>query len=264
MAPLFASDRVNIHGPGAGAIGFDMAPTDRLTGFHFEGTVERRLIASHPVDPDELRSKVPEDADLCLHGGRAWVSACFVQMAHMRPAGLPRSAGVRFRYLVHRTKARIPFPDGTKREAVYVLEANAAPTVPAMLGRVLGGAPFKPARIGFLDGEAPRVWMERGGKTLYDASYTPMTMPSRHFRDVAEADRFLLGMSFGSNRSGGRWSLFPETHAPWQATVLAVATRRYGLLGPDRAEADHAITMRDVPHWFGRPVRFTVAAPGAP
>lgn len=234
----------------------DLAPTQPLRGLHYRATVEQRVIANHPVPPESLAPLVPADATLWTRDGTAWLSACFVQMAHVRPAGFPAWAGLSFRYLVNRTMVEAPFPDGVRRKAVLVLEAFGDPAVPRVLGRVLGGAPFQPARIRW-SREAGRfhVQAEAAGRTVYDAR-SREGFRSGRFADLESADQAILGMAWGSHHDGA-WRFFPETHDSWRAHGLAVATKVYAFrdrLGA-AAEADHAIAMEDCPHFFGRAIR---------
>src|SRR6267142_2213960 len=102
----------------------NLAPTDRLRGLHMQGVVTRRFLVTYPVPPEALAAAVPPGAELLLHQGLAWVSACFVHIAGMRPSIVPEAFGIQFNYLIHRTLARLPYPDGKLRPSVLVLEAN--------------------------------------------------------------------------------------------------------------------------------------------
>lgn len=235
---------------------FDLAPTMRLAGLHYRGTVDQRVIANYPVAPDLLKPFVPKGARLWVKDGIAWLSACFVQMSNVRPAGVPKRLGLSFRYLVVRTMVEVVFPDGKVRKAVLVLEAYGDPAVPRMLGRVLGGAPFRPARIEWThDGGKHQVRATDKGGLLYEAS-SREGFSSRAFGLIADADAAILGMAWGSHHDGG-WRFFPETHDPWNAHGLTVTTTAFAFR--DRlglaVEADHAIAMEDCPHYFGRPVK---------
>ena len=101
----------------------DLAPTEPLRGLHMIGTVTRRFLVTYPVPPAALASAVPPCGELVLHNGLAWVSACFVHIARMRPSLVPEPLGIGFNYLIHRTLARLPYPDGKMRNSVLVLEA---------------------------------------------------------------------------------------------------------------------------------------------
>ena len=256
MGPLSSSGRLKAAASLAARVDLDLVPTQPLRGLHYRGTVEQRIIANYPVPPAALQPLVPAGARLWVRDGTAWLSACFVEMSGVRPAGLPAWAGLSFRYLVNRTMVDAPFPDGLRRKAVLVLQAFGDPAVPRVLGRVLGGAPFRPARLRWSQGtDGFEVKAEAGGDVVYQAR-SRKGFASARFSGLAAADDALLGMAWGSHHDGA-WRFFPETHDPWQAEGLDVATARYAFR--DRlgvaAEADHAIAMAHCPHYFGRPIR---------
>ena len=114
---------------------YDISPTTPLPGLHMNGVVTRRFLISYPVQPAVLSRFLPPNAELSTWQGLAWVSACFVTIRHMRPSFVSSPVGIDFNYLVHRTRARIPYPDGVRRESVLVLEANITSRVFAAIGQ---------------------------------------------------------------------------------------------------------------------------------
>lgn len=257
---------------------YDLSPTARLEGIHMVGTVARRLLISYPVPPEALARFVPPGAELSLFAGKAWVSACFVRMDDMRPSFAGRLFGLGYRYLIHRTRARLPFPDGKLRECVLVLEPNMSSRLLAVAGSKITKILFQHRDIRIQeDPEGWTIQMRQGSELLYDATVArppsriegvPPRLPEGScFRDAAEADGFLLGVSYG-----GQWvpetqtlSLLPETHEPWETLVTRCETRQNRFLddlGCGGVEADHGITMAEIPHWFGvRPVQVRLASP---
>lgn len=239
----------------------DLAPTDPLSGLHMQGVVTRRFLVTYPVPPQALAAAVPPGAELLLHQGLAWVSACFVHIAGMRPSIVPEALGIQFNYLIHRTLARLPYPDGRLRKSVLVLEANINRPVLGAIARRLTGVQFRTRPITLTEGE--RSWVVRmtGPEgVLYEAeidkdSIGTETGPRSRFAGASEADRFLLGVSFGGQwePSAGRIRLLAETHEPWKTFVGQCKTTRHALLaslGVSGVEADHVITMTDIPHYF--------------
>jgi hypothetical protein len=108
--------------------------------------------------------------------------------------------------------------------------------------------------------------MMHRGEVLYDARISPSECgpelsAGSCFPNAEEADRFLLGLSYGGQWAQGTSSLclLPETHEPWQTLVTSCETRVNGFLeglGCSGVRADHVITMTDIPHYFGiRPVK---------
>ncbi|APZ90468.1 DUF2071 domain-containing protein [Fuerstiella marisgermanici] len=244
------------------AVPFDLVPTARLSGIHMTGTVVRRFLISYPVSPDVLLDHLPPGAECATHAGFAWVSACFVRMDNMRPNILPKAVGMGFNYLIHRTRARLPFPDGTLREAVLVLQPNINRRLLSTFGSVLTGVRFQCREIDLAeDDESWRIQMISEGEVLYDATILKASCSETiadgcRFATAQEAEDFLLGVSFG-----GQWvkgepnlKLLPETHAPCATVACTCITHKNRFLeslGAHAVDADHAITMTNVPHYFG-------------
>jgi uncharacterized protein YqjF (DUF2071 family) len=239
----------------------DLAPTDALHGLHLIGTVTRRFLVTYPVPPEALRSAVPPGGELVLHNGLAWVSACFVNIAGMRPSMVPEWLGTGFNYLIHRTLAQLPYPDGKLRPTVLVLEANINRLLLGTIARRMTGVRFHIRDIRLADlGGAWRVRMTERGEVFYEAEIDKNSIGTAldarsQFKSVSEADRFLLGISYGAQwePEARRLKLLAETHDPWQTYVGQCKTNRHTFLkslGVDKMDADHVITMTNIPHYF--------------
>lgn len=226
------------------------------------GTVVRRFLISYPVSPDLLLKHLPPGAECATYDGLAWVSACFVRMDDMRPSVLPKFIGMGFNYLIHRTRARLPFPDGKLREAVLVLQPNINRPLLSTFGSWLTGVGFQTRDIDFReDDEGWHIQMTAQGELLYDAtiaksSCSESISSESRFTSAQEADDFLLGVSFGSHWIKGQrdLKLLPETHDPWTTLACTCVTRKnqyLETLGAGVVDADHAITMTEIPHYFG-------------
>lgn len=243
-------------------VSYDLAPTARLSGMHMVGTVVRRFLISYPVPQNALANYLPPGAECSIHDGLAWVSACFVRMDDMRPNFLPQFAGMGFNYLIHRTRARLPFPDGKLREAVLVLQPNINRRILSSFGSFLTGVSFRNCQIDFSEDEDNwRVRMVSQDELLFDAtivksSCCPTISNNSRFSTANQADEFLLGVSFGGQWVEGQQTLklLPETHDPWDTLACTCITHKNQFLeslGVDTLDADHAITMTQIPHYFG-------------
>lgn len=241
---------------------FDLVPTARLSGVHMVGTVVRRFLISYAVPPDLLTDYLPPGAECATHDGCAWVSACFVRMDDMRPNFVPSFAGMGFNYLIHRTRARLPFPDGKLREAVLVLQPNINRRLLSSFGSLLTGVGFRTRKVDFTeDNDNWRIQMISNDEILYDATISKSSCSETissgsRFSTASEADGFLLGVSFGGQWSKGqsKLKLLPETHDPWKTLACTCVTHKNQFLeslGVDSLETDHAITMTQIPHYFG-------------
>lgn len=240
---------------------FDLSPTAALGGLHARGVVERRFLITYPVSPVVLEPSLPPGSEPSLWRGEAWVSACYVRLRDLRPSVAPRGTGLSLRYLIHRTRARVPFPDGKLREAVLVLEASIDRRLPAVLARLTTGVPFQVRRIGVVEDEQGwRVSMRDSRRTLFDAelpraSFGAQIPDGSRFESVREAEHFLLGVAYGCSwdRRKRRLHLLAETHDPWDTGMGTCITHEHAFLeglGTAEPRADHALTMVEVPHYF--------------
>jgi uncharacterized protein YqjF (DUF2071 family) len=243
-----------------------------LTGLHLVGTVTRRFLISYPVEPELLASRVPPGAELSLAAGKAWVSACFVHIDDMRPAGTPRALGMQFHYLIHRTRALLPYPDGVRRESVLILEPNIDRSLLSCLGRLSAGVRFEVRDVTLEESSAGwRLRMSRADELLFDAEiprdFTDVLPAGSRFASAQAADAFLLGVAYGGewHSDRERLRLLAETHDPWSTLVGTCRTHTNAFLealGAGGTEADHVITMTDIPHYFAMR-GFDVALSGA-
>jgi hypothetical protein len=241
---------------------FDLAPSGRLRGLHLIGTVAHRFVINYAVPTNALLPMVPPGAELLLWRGRAWVSACYAEVHHLRPSWLPPMAGIGFRYLIHRTLAHLPFPDGSRHSAALVLDAAADRRGIAALSRTTTGMRFHVRPIKLV--ESDDRWLismsNRSGAALFEAEIRRDclcgTMPDRSlFASLAEAERCFLGHGYR-----GQWQphkrrirLLAQTHEPWQVLAGQATTRCHKFLESlcgQPTEADHVLTTTSVQHGF--------------
>ncbi len=64
---------------------------------------------------------------------------------------MPEPLGIGFNYLIHRTLARLPYPDGKMRSTVLVLEANIDRQLLGLIARKMTGVPFQVREITLTD-----------------------------------------------------------------------------------------------------------------
>lgn len=205
----------------------DLNPTEPLHGLHMKGTVTRRFLVTYPVPPAPLAGAVPPGGELVLYNGVAWVSACFVHLAGMRPSWVPEALGTDFNYLIHRTLALLPYPDGKRRSTVLVLEANINRPLLGVIARKMTGVRFHIRDIVLTDlADSWVVRMKEGPDVLYEAEIGKPSIgtqmdPRSQFTSASEVDRFLLGISFGAQwePEAGQIKLLAETHDPWQTYI---------------------------------------------
>lgn len=241
---------------------YNISPTSPLKSLHLKGLVTRRFLVSYPVPPEALSRFLPPQAELSTSQGFGWVSACFVNVKHMHPSFVPGALGIEFNYLVHRTRARLPYPDGAKRESVLVLEANINNSLFAAIGRRTSGVRFRPRDIRLTEGpDSWRLHMRgKSGVLLYSAEIPKASIggelpETSLFPNLEAADKFLLGVPYGGewHEREGKLLLLAETHDPWKALVGSCTAESNLFLKsiyPAPVRADHVITMTNVPHYF--------------
>ena len=241
---------------------YDILPTDKLPGLHMIGTVTRRFLISYPVKPELLNPFLPPGAEISTQFGYAWVSACFVNIKQMRPSIVPNGLGMEFNYLIHRTRAKLPYPDQKKRESVLVLEPNINRKFFSRVGLVTPGIQFIAQKI--LLTETQNFWSivmkNEIGETLYEAEILKASIDhklptSSRFPNLAFTDEFLLGVSHGGiwQKNESRLRLLAETHEPWKTFAGTCKTKKNAFLtslSGQLIEADHVITMTEIPHYF--------------
>lgn len=239
---------------------YDLDPLQPLGGLSLTGTVRRRFLISYAVEPERLAGHLPPGAELSIAHDRAWVSACFVHIDDMRPTGLPAAVGMGFDYLIHRTRAWLPFPDGVVREAVLVLDPNISGRGLARLGRLTSGVRFQVRDLSHEEtADGWRLQMAEEDQILFDVTidrdFGTRLPAGSAFARAGEADAFLLGVAYGAEWQPSReWvRLLAETHAPWTTQVGIGRTHTNAFLeslGVDDPVVDHVITMTDISHHF--------------
>ncbi|MEO8286535.1 MAG: DUF2071 domain-containing protein [Chloroflexota bacterium] len=251
---------------------YDIAHNKPLRVPHVDAFVTRRLLVNYPVAAERLTPFLPPGGALSLHAGAAWVSACIVEMEHMRPSllsALPVRAGIKLKYLVYRTRATVPFPDGIERECVLILETNFNRPIIARAASMLSGLKinYKSIHVRERSDRLSARMAGPGGVTEYGArveKIAPDTMPAGSlFSGVQEADRFLASVAYGAqwDRAAGSLLLVPETHEPWQIEACSCRTGQSSFLRKlchSMPLADHAMLIRNVNYdypMFGYAVR---------
>ena len=174
---------------------------------------------------------------------------------------MPEWLGTEFNYLIHRTLARLPYPDGKLRNTVLVLEANINRSMLGAIATKMTGVRFQVREIRLDDlGECWIVRMADRQEVLYEAEIPKQSINAQigkasQFGSASEADRFLLGLSYGAQwePESRQIKVLAETHDPWQTSVGQCKTNAHALLkslGVRRFDADHVITMTEIPHYF--------------
>lgn len=189
-------------------------------------TVRRGLFVNWPVDPADLRPCVPEPLTVDTRDGTAYVGIAPFLAADVRPAGVPRWAGLDVVELNVRT-----YVSWRGRPGVFFFRIDVGSRLVGSIGRRLSALPvgYAPMRLD-PDGSQTTFTHERtrGGRTTFDVRYDPTGRPTR--ADRGEKTRWLLE----------RYRLYHPTergvrvasvrHRPWPVRPCSTSIRRCDLL----------------------------------
>lgn len=104
------------------------------------GRIRRRLLVNAVVDPDEAGRRLPPGLRPHVVGDGTVVGCCLLDVAAVRPAGLPVVVGARLRAAGHRISVEWDDEPGVTTVGVYVpLRLTNSPVALAVGGRVLPG-----------------------------------------------------------------------------------------------------------------------------
>jgi hypothetical protein len=134
------------------------------------GIIRRRLLVNAVVDPDEAARRLPPGLRPHVTGtGGTIVGCCLVEFDHIRPAGLPATAGIRLRAAASRISVEWDDASGERVAGVYVPVRH----TDSRLAVALGGRRFpgvhRPARItvaGGPDAASGLTWRVDGAGSL--------------------------------------------------------------------------------------------------
>ena len=85
-----------------------------------EGVLRTRLLVNAVVDPDEAAVRLPDGLRPHVTAAGTVVGCCLLDVARLRPAGLPARVGVGMRAAAHRISVEWAAPSGERVVGVYV------------------------------------------------------------------------------------------------------------------------------------------------
>lgn len=178
------------------------------------------IFLHYQVDLVGLRSMVPEELELDLFEGNAWVSVVAFTMQNVRPRWLPAWPPVSN---FHEVNVRTYVRDGHGTPGVYFLSIDAAKCASVALAQVLSALPYRKAHI--VRGRSPRKWFEARSRTgmhvqLDHQNVGPIAFPSLMDRWLVE--RYAL---FELYRNAV-WC-YEVHHLPWPLETLQINHLRF-------------------------------------
>jgi hypothetical protein len=219
------------------------------------------VLVNYAVDPQALKRKLPSHLEPDLHEGRGYVSIVIARMEKMRPAFLPRSAGITYHQVVYRAVVKC----GAERGVTF-LRSDADNRLMVAAGNALTFFRFHHASISWVeerDGLRFSLRPSDGQRAdivaTYTMSSTPEVLPATtHFPDLRTAQAFLseLYVAFGTRRRDGLVEKVRIERTPWDSSVVAVDQGSYAamtsgvLFHAAEASLDSIFVVRDLRyHW---------------
>ena len=221
------------------------------------------LFAHWPVDPERLRSRIPEGLTLDCHTGTAWVSITPFRLEGLRPRGLPALPWVssfpelNFRtYVTRNRKPGVFFFSLDAGRRMAVIGARAAYHLPYHLANIR----IVRARDGAIDYRSHRMDSDRPAE--FQALYRPVPQMSALPAEPGSIDHWLVERYclYAIDRAG-RLYRTEIHHAPWvlqpvEAKILwnTVSTAAGIELAPRPALTAYARSL-DVRVWWPAQLR---------
>jgi hypothetical protein len=220
------------------------------------------FLVNFAVEPDWMRSLLPEYVEPELHDGKAYLSIVIADMEKMRPALLPRCFGVSYTQVVYRVVVRCAGGRG-----VYFLRSDADSRPMCLAGNWLTFFRFT---------YSPVRWRSEPGRLHFDlsapggdhadirASFVVGRalgeMPNTsHFRSLADAQPFLVELYAAYSPAERHINRVRIRRGPWRIQIVADERQGYDHLCGSAAfprgtaALDSVFYVRDLPyHWFPR------------
>jgi uncharacterized protein YqjF (DUF2071 family) len=221
------------------------------------------VLVNYAVDPAALTRLLPSHLKPETHEGRGFVSIVIAKMDKMRPAFLPRSAGITYHQVVYRAVVRC----GTERGVAF-LRSDADNCIMVAAGNALTFFRFHRAEISCVahhDTVSFSLRPSGNEAAVIDARYQISDAldelpPSTHFPDLRTAQTFLseLYVAFGARRADGRIEVVRIERTPWHSRVVPDGGGRYeamtsGVLFKDaEATLDSIFLVRNLSYRWER------------
>jgi uncharacterized protein YqjF (DUF2071 family) len=233
-------------------------------------TVFRRcLLVNFAVDPDVLRSALPPAIEPDLHDGEAYLSVVAAELDRMRPAFLPRAAGITYNQIVYRAVVRC----GDER-GVHFLRSDADNGVMCALGNALSFFRFHRSAIAFHSHEgvldldvATTSDVPAGIRATYTVADARTRLPDASaFGDLAQAQAWLVELYAAFAHSPGRAhvDVVRIARGGWNLRVVDDLRGHYAFMsagvpfGPGTARLDSIFLVDDIAYSWHRRERVPI------
>jgi uncharacterized protein YqjF (DUF2071 family) len=212
------------------------------------------LFAHWPVDPRQVRVKVPSEFELDLFDGRAWIGIVPFHMTNVGPRGMPSLPWVSaFPELNVRTYVRV-----ADRPGVYFFSLDAGRSIAVHAARTLLNLPYYSAAMTVTPRDNGVHYHSRRGDDArvaeFTAAYGPTGSPfvaSEGTLDYFLTERYCLynldhrGAPYRLEIHHPPWALQPA-HAMFARNTM---TDVNGIALPDRVPLLHFVKRQDMVAW---------------
>jgi uncharacterized protein YqjF (DUF2071 family) len=236
--------------------------------------IERRLLVSYRLDPGRVDALLPRPFRPQLVNGHAVGGVCFIRMSALRPAPLPRAAGLTTENVAHRFAVEWDDEHGT-RAGVYVPRRDTSSRITATLGARMFPGAYHLARFDVTESAGMIRIGVRSRDLLVSLSVSAApaaALRSGLFASLDEATRFFRRGALGFSPSAANGCLDGvHLHATsWAARPMIITAMSSSLFddaaifpGDSRA-LDSALLMTNITaRWSAQPASLLAASQAA-
>jgi hypothetical protein len=226
-----------------------------------KGEIVRRILINYRADPTVIAKLLPPSFELDLREGFAVVGICVIELAHLRPVGLPAWTGLSLANAAYRVAVRFPKESSHKdRAGVYIWRRDTNSRLVSMLG---GRAfPGVHGRAGVAIDEQDEMLgitvrtPRHDGDVSYSGRRETELGGSSLFKNLSEASAFFQrgDCGYSCSRSGRllegmrlsteSWSMHPLATQRVESTFCGDRQR----FPAGSIQFDSALLMENVPH----------------
>ena len=231
---------------------------------------KRCVLVNFEMPPETLAARLPDHLTPDVHHGKSFVSVVIADMEKMRPAFLPRFAGVTYNQVVYRAVVKC----GNQRGVTF-LRSDADNSFMVTAGNLLTFFRFHRASASWSVNESaiefeltPRNDADAAIKLSLNRSSMSSDMPSESgFRDLSEAQSFLteLYLAFGQQCADGRVETVKVERSPWIEQVCHDRIAQYDamtggvLFKSGETRLNSVFLVEDLDYYWSR-LSFTTSA----
>ncbi len=189
--------------------------------------IDRRLLVSYRIEPARVNALLPRPFRPQLVKGHAIGGVCFIRMSALRPARLPRAAGVTTENVAHRFAVEWDDEHGS-HVGVYIPRRDTNSRVAAALGASIFPGAYHLARFDVTESaDVIRIGVRSRDRavSLSVAATPAASLTSALFAGAEEAAGFFRQGALGFSPSDADGCLDPvRLHAAnWEARPMAVS-----------------------------------------